>query len=128
MRGIPVSLGARRPVRFAVAALALVVTWLVLLGTVRALSVPDCRHQRPSSGRPGECGEVVQVIGKLMMTHGDPVHWTGNLRAQLLDEVADVEAAIVFFNRHNMEPPERQQMARRVTDKVRKFEPSAAAN
>lgn len=69
-----------------------------------------------------ECGEVIQVIGKLMMTHGDPAHWSGNLREQLLDEVADAEAAIVFFDRHNMTLPERQRMARRVTEKVNKFE------
>lgn len=69
-----------------------------------------------------ECGEVMQVIGKLMMTHGSPAHWSGNLRTMLLEEVADVEAAIVFFNRHNLTDPERRAMARRVTEKVHKFE------
>lgn len=69
-----------------------------------------------------ECGEVIQVAGKLMMTHGSIVHWTGNLRQLLLDEIADVEAAIVFFNRHNMTDMERRDMCRRVTAKVAKFE------
>lgn len=69
-----------------------------------------------------ECGEVIQVAGKLMMTHGSPAHWTGNLRELLLDEVADVEAAIVFLSRHNMTDTERRDMCRRVTAKVAKFE------
>jgi len=67
-------------------------------------------------------GRLGQVVGKLMMTHGDPAHWSGNLREMLLDEIADVEASIVFFNRHNMVPDERRAMARRVTAKVNKFE------
>lgn len=69
-----------------------------------------------------ECGEVLQVVGKLLMTHGDPAHWSGDLRAMLLDEVADLEGAIVFFCRHNLTPLERQAMARRVTAKVATFE------
>ncbi|HYI43698.1 MAG TPA: hypothetical protein VD768_08770 [Sphingomicrobium sp.] len=69
-----------------------------------------------------ECGEVLQVIGKMMMTHGDRAHWSGDLRAMLLDEVADLEAAIVFCCRHNLSPDERRAMARRVTAKVAKFE------
>lgn len=69
-----------------------------------------------------ECGEVLQVVGKLMMTHGDRAHWSGDLRAMLLDEVADLEAAIVFFTRHNLTFLESKAMARRVTEKVMKFE------
>jgi hypothetical protein len=69
-----------------------------------------------------ECGEVLQIVGKLMMTHGGRAHWSGDLRQMLLDEVADVEAAIVFFVRHNLNHAESHAMARRVTQKVAKFE------
>lgn len=67
-------------------------------------------------------GKLGQVIGKLMMTHGDPAHWSGNLRTMLLDEIGDVEASIVFVCRHNLTEEERREMARRVTRKVTKFE------
>jgi NTP pyrophosphatase (non-canonical NTP hydrolase) len=69
-----------------------------------------------------ECGEVLQVAGKFMMTHGSRAHWSGDLRRMLLEEVADVEAAIVFFTRHNLDDQERRDMSRRVSAKVAKFE------
>jgi NTP pyrophosphatase (non-canonical NTP hydrolase) len=41
-----------------------------------------------------EAGEVVQVIGKLMGTHGKSRHWDGtDLRQRLIEEIADVIAA-----------------------------------
>lgn len=44
-----------------------------------------------------EAGEVVQVIGKLIMTQGDVNHWDGtNLKDRLEEEVADVIAACTF--------------------------------
>lgn len=44
-----------------------------------------------------ECGEVLQVIGKLMATHGKAQHWDGqDLAARLVEELADLQAAIVF--------------------------------
>lgn len=44
-----------------------------------------------------ECGEVMQVAGKLLATGGDPAHWDGSdLHARLADEMADVDAAIRF--------------------------------
>lgn len=49
-----------------------------------------------------ECGEVGQVIGKLMMTGGARAHWDGSdLIDRLAEEIADVQAAIDFFRRHN---------------------------
>lgn len=69
-----------------------------------------------------ECGEVLQVVGKLMMTHGDQFHWSGDMRECLLEEVADLEAAVVFFMRHNPTDEERREMVRRITTKVNKFE------
>jgi hypothetical protein len=45
-----------------------------------------------------ECGEVVQVIGKLMMTGGGSKHWDGlsPLHERLSDEMGDALAAILF--------------------------------
>lgn len=45
-----------------------------------------------------ECGEVVQVIGKLVATGGRTDHWSGlTLRAALVEEMGDVLAAIRFI-------------------------------
>lgn len=44
-----------------------------------------------------ECGEVIQVIGKLMGTYGDTDHWSGDLREMLVDELGDLQAALTFF-------------------------------
>lgn len=44
-----------------------------------------------------EAGEIVQVIGKLMQTHGKPAHWDGtDLAVRLREEMADMTAAITF--------------------------------
>lgn len=44
-----------------------------------------------------ECGEVTQVIGKLMGSRGEENHWDGtNLRDRLLSEMSDLQAAIDF--------------------------------
>lgn len=69
-----------------------------------------------------EAGEALAVIGKLMMTHGHPRHWSGDLRQMLLSEVGDVEASIVFLVRHNLTAFERRDMANHITRKVFNFE------
>jgi NTP pyrophosphatase (non-canonical NTP hydrolase) len=69
-----------------------------------------------------ECGEVVQVIGKLMMTHGSPAHWSGNLRAMLVDELGDLAAAIGFVGEHCLTAEERGLIAARIQQKLDKFE------
>lgn len=44
-----------------------------------------------------ECGEVLQVIGKLMATHGNAAHWDGtDLRQRLLAELGDLAGAFEF--------------------------------
>lgn len=49
-----------------------------------------------------ECGEVLQVIGKLMGTGGEPLHWDGSdLRRRLEEEIGDVLAACAFVLQHN---------------------------
>ena len=49
-----------------------------------------------------EAGEVSQVCGKLMGSHGDIDHWDGtDLRSRLIEELADLKAAIEFVVVHN---------------------------
>lgn len=48
-----------------------------------------------------ECGEVLQVCGKLIANEGKLEHWDGtNLRARLVEELADLIAAIRFVEQH----------------------------
>jgi NTP pyrophosphatase (non-canonical NTP hydrolase) len=68
-----------------------------------------------------ECGEVVQVIGKLMQTGGNPEHWSGNLRTMLIEEMGDVAAAINFFVEHNFTPEEIDALCKRSETKGEKF-------
>lgn len=68
-----------------------------------------------------ESGEVIQEIGKLMMTHGDPVHWSGNLRERLLDEISDLRAASTFVLQHCFTPEERLAGQQRKATKYAKF-------
>lgn len=50
-----------------------------------------------------EMGELGQVLGKVMACDGpDAVYWDGtSLRPQLLEEMGDVQAALLFFLEHN---------------------------
>lgn len=44
-----------------------------------------------------ECGEVAQVVGKIIGAYPEVEHWDGtNLRTRLEEELADLSAAIVF--------------------------------
>ena len=44
-----------------------------------------------------EAAEVIQVVGKLMATYGDPNHWSGDLNHMLVEELGDLTAAMSFF-------------------------------
>jgi hypothetical protein len=67
-------------------------------------------------------GKLVQDGGKLMMVHGTTDHWSGDLRQMLMEEIADVEAAIDFVKDHNFTGKERKKIASRVKAKRNKFE------
>jgi len=69
-----------------------------------------------------ECGELVQVMGKLMMIHGTTNHWSGDLRKMLTEEMADVEAAITFVKENCLTKKEVAAIRRRVSSKLKKFE------
>lgn len=49
-----------------------------------------------------ECGELVQVIGKLVATGGVTAHWDGtDLQVRLTEEMGDVQGALEFVRRFN---------------------------
>lgn len=49
-----------------------------------------------------ECGEVQQVAGKLIASHGAVNHWDGtNLKERLESELGDLQAAIRFVIERN---------------------------
>lgn len=70
-----------------------------------------------------ECGEVLQVCGKLMMTDGERVeHWDGsNLRVRLIEELADVSAATQFVWNMVLDDKERERFSRRFKEKLSLF-------
>lgn len=65
-----------------------------------------------------ECGEAQQVCGKLLGSAGQVAHWDGtNLAVRLAEELADVEAAILFVKQHNVLP----SVGMRVAEKLALF-------
>lgn len=71
-----------------------------------------------------EAGELVQVIGKLMMTHGKSEHWEPgvNLRVKLIEEMADVAAALAFQAAHVLSMDEVQTYTTRSYAKLALFD------
>lgn len=70
-----------------------------------------------------EIGELGQVIGKLMMTHGMAGHWDGSdLRVRLVMEMADVAAAIDFVRVHVLSPDEWRVLVARIKEKSLLYE------
>jgi NTP pyrophosphatase (non-canonical NTP hydrolase) len=68
-----------------------------------------------------ECGEVIQVIGKLMGTRGKTDHWDGmDLRKRLIEELADLIAAICFAVDQNR--LDEQALKERIEKKLETFE------
>lgn len=69
-----------------------------------------------------ECGEILQVVGKLMATHGEALHWDGsNLRQRFLEELADLGGAyefVVGFLSHD----ERAAVRQRAREKYALFQ------
>ena len=68
-----------------------------------------------------ECGELIQVIGKLMMVKGRSKHWSGDLRKKMIEELGDVMAASEFVSRHCLTDNERFDLHERITEKRAKF-------
>ena len=67
-----------------------------------------------------ESGELVQVIGKLMMTHD---YWDNvDLRQRLIEEMADQAAAIGFVSNHALTADELRAFEARMQRKRALFE------
>lgn len=69
-----------------------------------------------------EMGELQQVLGKLIATAGDTNHWSGDLRARMIEELADVGAALRFFAVENFTREELIQMLERSEKKKELFQ------
>lgn len=70
-----------------------------------------------------EMGEAIQVLGKLIGSHGDTAYWGGlDLRAKLVEELSDVLAAIEFFSLANMSVYEAYEIDVRSEEKRKTFE------
>jgi NTP pyrophosphatase (non-canonical NTP hydrolase) len=69
-----------------------------------------------------EQGELIQVLGKLMGSAGDPKHWSGDLRKMLVEEIGDVYAALEFFIHHNLTDAESIAISQRLREKNAVFE------
>lgn len=68
-----------------------------------------------------EMGEVMQVLGKLIATHGATDHWDGtDLRDRLHEELSDLIAATSFFVDAN--GLDLKRLDARVAEKVALFE------
>ena len=64
-----------------------------------------------------ECGEVIQVAGKLLGAGGEVEHWDGtNLRDRMASELGDLLAAIQFFG--SMNDIDSERLAARMEQKV----------
>jgi hypothetical protein len=68
-----------------------------------------------------EMGELQQMLGKLIAVAGSTEHWDGDLRPRLLEEIADVSAALGFFVEQNLAGAEEDAMADRITEKLMLF-------
>lgn len=69
-----------------------------------------------------EMGELGQVLGKLVGSHGETAHYDGtNLRERLVEEIADLRAALSFFEEFNLTPEERDRIPERIEKKIRLF-------
>lgn len=69
-----------------------------------------------------EAGELLQVVGKLMATHGMAEHWDGtNLRERFVLELGDLAAAVQFVITHALTDAELRMYRARVREKFEKF-------
>lgn len=70
-----------------------------------------------------ECGELVQVLAKLIALGRDGTHWDGSdIRPRVMEEVADVTAALQFFVARNLSPGEERAVHARAEAKEAQFE------
>lgn len=68
-----------------------------------------------------EMNELGAELGKLMGSNGKVKHWTGNLKPRIMDESADVLAALAFFVDYNFNEKEHDYIINRMKEKYQTF-------
>jgi NTP pyrophosphatase (non-canonical NTP hydrolase) len=69
-----------------------------------------------------EMGELQQVLGKLIATAGETKHWEGkDLKERLIEELADVQGAIRFFQIKNLSNASVEAIDKRAEEKFHLF-------
>lgn len=69
-----------------------------------------------------EMGELSQVLGKLIGSHGETAHYDGSdLRERLVEEIGDLRAALSFFQEMNMTEEEKDRVGERIKKKITLF-------
>lgn len=69
-----------------------------------------------------EMGELQQVLGKLIGSHGETAHFDGtDLKERLIEEIADVLAAITFFQVTNFPFDVDKVIEQRKREKIARF-------
>lgn len=70
-----------------------------------------------------ECGELVQVLAKLIALGSAGIHWDGSdLRVRIVEELGDLTGALEFFMRHNLTEEQVDQVLDRAEVKGDLFE------
>ena len=69
-----------------------------------------------------EMSELGEILGKIIGTGGKTTHWDGtDLRQRLLEEIADVKAALTFFGQADFTLEERRSIETRAEMKLTLF-------
>lgn len=68
-----------------------------------------------------ESSELTKELALLMMTGGDPQHWTGNVTPRIEDEIADLMASLETFVMLNPDKFNEGRILRRKIAKKQKF-------
>jgi len=66
-------------------------------------------------------GKLQQTLGKLIAVAGSTTHWSGDLREMMIEECADVAAALQFFTVENFTREDLLQMLNRSEEKKALF-------
>lgn len=69
-----------------------------------------------------EMGEVIQVLGKLIVNSGSTNYWNDrDLHQLLIEELGDLSATIIFFCEQNLSVGDRNRVAERAQNKLNKY-------
>jgi NTP pyrophosphatase (non-canonical NTP hydrolase) len=66
-------------------------------------------------------GKLQQTLGKLIQVAGSTLHWDGDLRPKMIEELGDVAGAIAFFVEKNLTVTEECAVGDRAEQKMALF-------